>query len=266
MFKEKHFRSYSELLYQKTGISISESKKEMFHIKIQKLMRRNNIESYDDYFKIISNSNNSKQIQDFINTITTNTTEFFREKGHFDFLTDNIDSILKKIPRIERNKEIRVWCAASSSGQEPITLAITLKECLASNIKIKILATDISSKVLTKAMKGVYSESECEGIAKYYLIKYFDKVPGGYKAKDSILNIINYRYFNLMQSFNFNHYFDLIFCRNVMIYFNTQVQETLINKFYQNLIPEGLLFIGHSESLINKKHSYKYVGPSIYKR
>ncbi|MCK5129107.1 MAG: protein-glutamate O-methyltransferase CheR [Clostridiales bacterium] len=266
MFKERHFKSYSGLLYDKTGISISPSKREMFHMKIQKLMRRHSVECYDEYFDLITNINDTKHVQDFINTITTNTTEFFRENAHFEYLKDNIEEFLKSNPRIMQNNEIRLWCAASSSGQEPATIAMVLKECLDPRISIKILATDISSKVLKIAMKGSYTDGECEGISKYYLMKYFKKTHNGYQLKHTILKSISYRYFNLMQDFNFKSNFDIIFCRNVMIYFDRDVQETLINKFYENIVNEGLLFIGHSESLINKMHSYKYLGPSIYKK
>ncbi len=266
MIKDSQLRSYSSFLYEKTGISISDSKKEMFHMKLQKLMRKNDISCYDEYFQIISNNNNKTAIQEFINTITTNTTEFFREEAHFDYLSQNIDKILLEIPRVKNKGEIRVWCAASSSGQEPATLAMVLKECLDERINIKVLATDISSKVLKKAMKGQYSLSECDGIPKYYLTKYFTHEENGYQLKNSILNCISYRFFNLMDEFNFRNSFDIVFCRNVMIYFDNKVQETLINKIYDNLIDGGTLFIGHSESLVNKKHSFKFIGPSIYKK
>ena len=266
MIKDSQLKSYSSFLYQKTGISISESKKEMFQMKIQKLMRWNNITSYDEYFSIISNDKNKAQLEEFINTITTNTTEFFREKAHFEYLKNNIEKILAEIPRIEKNSEIRIWCAASSSGQEPVTLAMVFREILNSRIKIKLLATDISSKVLKKAMRGHYTFAEADGIPKAYLLKYFDRVSDGYQLKSAILSSISYRYFNLMNDFNFQNKFDIVFCRNVMIYFNNQVQETLVNKIYDNLVDRGMMFIGHSESLVNKKHSFKFIGPSIYKR
>lgn len=233
-------------------------------MKIQKLMNRNNIDSYDEYYKIVSNDDNTVEIEDFVNTLTTNTTEFFRENGHFIFLKKQVENIMTLIPRISKNSEIRIWCAASSTGQEPITLAIVLRDCLPKNIRIKILATDINSKVLKKAMQGDYSLAECDGLSKIHLLNHFTKTDDGYKAKPELLKLISYRYFNLMYEFNFKNGFDIIFCRNVMIYFNNSVQEELVNKFHDVLVPNGYLFIGHSESLINKKHTYRYVGPSIY--
>lgn len=266
MIKDSQFKAYIDLIFKKTGISISNSKKEMFHMKIQKLMRLNNITDYDEYFKIVSNDNNKEKIQEFINVVTTNTTEFFRENAHFEYLKKNMTQIISELPRIKANREVRVWCAASSSGQEPITLAIVLKECLGEDINVKILATDISSKVLKKAMQGQYTLAECEGMPDKYLKKYFTRNAVGYQAKSTLLSCISYRYFNLMNEFKFKYRFDIIFCRNVMIYFDNKVQETLINKFYRNLVNRGLLFIGHSESLVNKKHSFKFFGPSIYKK
>lgn len=266
MIKDSQLRAYISLLFKKTGISISDSKKQMFNMKIEKLMRLNDISSYDEYFKIISDDRNSEKIQEFINIVTTNTTEFFREKAHFDYLVKNIDQIINEVSRIKKNREVRVWCAASSSGQEPVTLVMILKESLGEKINIKLLATDISSKVLKKAMKGYYTLAECDGIPKYYLTKYFIRQNDGYQVKDSILKCISYRYFNLMNDFRFKNSFDFIFCRNVMIYFDNKVQEVLVNKFYDNLVMQGLLFIGHSESLVNKVHSFKFHGPSIYKK
>ncbi len=264
MIKDSQLKAYSSLVFKKTGINISESKKEMFHMKIQKLMRLNKITDYDDYYKIVSNDSNQDKVQEFINVVTTNTTEFFREKAHFDYIKNNIEKILENIPRIQQNREIRMWCAASSSGQEPATMAMVLRECLGENIKIKILATDISSKVLKKAMKGKYTFAECDGMPKYYLTKYFTRVEDGYQLKQEILGAISYRYFNLMNNFSFKNKFDIVFLRNVMIYFDNKVQEQLVNKIYAHLVNNGLFFIGHSESLVNKRHSYKFIGPSIY--
>ncbi len=264
MIKDSQLKAYSNLVFKKTGISISEGKKEMFHMKIQKLMRLNKITNYDEYYDIVSNENNKEKIQEFINIVTTNTTEFFREKAHFDYIKNNIDKILEDIPRIKQNREIRMWCAASSSGQEPATMAMVLRECLGDKYKIRLLATDISSKVLKKAMKGKYTFSECDGMPKYYLTKYFTRVADGYQLNPEILNTISYRYFNLMNDFNFKNKFDIVFLRNVMIYFDNKVQEQLVNKIHTYLVNKGLFFIGHSESLVNKRHSYTFIGPSIY--
>jgi len=257
-------KKFQSLIYAEAGINIAHKKKSMLQIKLDKLMRNNGFTSYDDYYEVLTGPNNREQKIEFLNVITTNTTHFFREPAHFEFIKSNMDVFLKSVPRITQKGEIRVWCAASSTGEEPVTLAMVLRECLGENIKIMMLATDISTKVLKKAMSGFYTKKECENVSKYYLSKYFIKVHGGYKVTDEILNCISYRCFNLMNTYPSKYGFDIIICRNVMIYFDNDVQEALINRFYENLVPDGLFIIGHSESLINKKHKYKYLSPSIY--
>lgn len=264
VFKNSHYQTYTNLLYQQTGITISKAKRDLLQSKIQRLINRKKIKSFDDHLSMIYNNTDPNELQELINTLTINTTEFFREKSHFDFIIQNINLILKRSPRILESKEIRIWSAACSTGQEAVTLSMILRECLGNDFCIKILATDINSNVLNKAASGYYSNYEVEHIPTYYLEKYFSKTKGGYTVKESVLSTIKYRYFNLMGDFNFKKEFDIVFCRNVMIYFDNQVQQELINKFYSHLVDGGMLFIGHSESLFNKVHRFKYLGPSIY--
>lgn len=263
-FNDTYFKKYCDLLYERTGIFIRENKKETFKLKLHKSMRKLNIVSHDEYLQYLQGRDAKEYFQQFINDMTTNTTEFFREKEHFDFIENNLQFILRNNPRIAKIKEIRIWSAASPSGQEAVSLAILLNECLGNSMDIKILATDIDSEVLTKAINGIYSHSDCEDIPQKFLLKYFDKTSGGFSVKEQIKSMIKYRHFNLMKDYNFKKGFDIIFCRNVMIYFNNPIQERLVNKFYNNLVPGGLLFIGHSESLVNKSHNYQYIGPAIY--
>lgn len=263
-FTDIYFKKYCDLLYKRTGIFVRENKKETFKLKVDKSMRKLNIHSHDEYLQYLQKHDGKEHFQQFINDMTINTTEFFREKQHFDFIENNIRFIIQNNPRIVRKNEIRVWSAAASSGQEAVSLAILFKECFDSNMNIKILATDIDKEILSKAVNGIYSHSECKDIPQEFLYKYFEKVNNGFSVKEEIRDMIKYRHFNLMQNFNFKKGFDIIFCRNVMIYFNNPVQERLVNKFYNNLVQGGLLFIGHSESLVSKSHEYQYIGPAIY--
>jgi chemotaxis protein methyltransferase CheR len=263
-FNDTHFKKYSDLLYEKTGIFIRQNKRETFKMKINKSMTKQNITSYDEHLKYLQGKGSEEYFQQFINDITTNTTEFFREEAHFHFIEHNLKTILKNNPRILNSKQIRIWSAGCSSGQEPVTLSVFFKECFDHDIDIKILATDIDSKILSQAIKGIYSHTECEHIPKSISLKYFSKTNQGFSVKDEIKENITYRLFNLMDDYNFQKGFDIIFCRNVMIYFNNNIQEKIVNKFYKTLVPGGLLFISHSESLVNKEHNYKYIGPSIY--
>jgi chemotaxis protein methyltransferase CheR len=231
-------------------------------------MHRRGMTKPQDYINFILTATNPDDIQEFFNEITTNTTDFFRENEHFKFIKEDINNIMAEIPRIKRDREIRVWSAPCSSGEEPVTLAIVLKECLPPDIRIKILATDISEKVLVKAQRGIYSESECKGLSRQHLTTYFSKTTDGFYAVDpNLKNVITYRHFNFTDEFKFiKRNFDIIFCRNVMIYMDNPTQEKLVNKFYDVLIPNGLFFIGHSESLLNKKHSFKHVRTAVFKK
>lgn len=261
---DKYFKQYCDLIYKKTGIYVKENKKETFKIKLNRSMRRMNMVSHEEFLKYLQGEESNKYFQEFINDITTNTTEFFREKEHFDFIEQNLSFILNHNSRISDTKEIRIWSAGCSTGQEAVSLAIWFKECLGSDINIKILATDIDTGVTSRAIRGIYSYSDCADIPKVLLNKYFEKVNNEFSVNEEIRSMINYRIFNLMQEHKFKRNFDIIFCRNVMIYFNNEIQEKLINKFYNHLVPGGLLFIGHSESLVNKAHNYKYVAPALY--
>lgn len=263
-FNEKHFNKYTDLLYKKTGIFISQNKRDTFKMKVDKSMAKQDIDSYEEHLNYLCTKDSQEYFQHFINDITTNTTEFFREKEHFNFIEQNLKTILKNNPRILNSKEIRIWSAGCSSGQEPVTLSMFFNKYLTDDIDIKILATDIDSKVLSQAIRGIYSYADCENIPKSLLSNYFYKTNQSFSVKEEIKDTITYRHFNLMDNFRFKKGFDIIFCRNVMIYFNNNIQEKLINKFYDVLVPGGLLFISHSESLVNKSHNYKYLGPAIY--
>ena len=264
---EDEYKLLQDYIYEKLGIDVDENKKDTITAKIDKLTRRNGMKSEGGYIKYILGTQDGKAIRDFISEITTNTTEFFRESAHFDYIKNNIISIISDIPRIKKEQEIRLWSSACSSGEEPLTMAVVLKECLPADISIKILATDISEKVLRKAVKGIYTETECKGMPKAYIYKYFEKQGGNsFKINDEIKNCVTYRSFNLIDDFKFQKGFDMIFCRNVMIYLNAGVQQKLINKFYDVIIPNGLFFTGHSESMINKEHKFKYIQNALYKK
>lgn len=263
-FTENHFQLYSKFIYTRFGMQISHHKKSLLFLKVDKAMKFSGLDSYDDYFQLISNESNKEQINTFANVITTNTTEFFREMAHFDYLKENIDAILSKNPRIMRNGELRIWSAGCSTGQEAYTIAMVMSELLGDSIDIKILASDISQRVLSVAQKGVYPDLSESQIPKYYFYKYFEKATEGFSAKDDLKKFITFRTFNLVDDFSFKKGFDIIFCRNVMIYFDVNSQERLIHKFYQTLSPGGLFLVGHSESLMNKTHAFKYIKPAIY--
>jgi len=257
------FYKYSKFINKHFGINFGVAKKEILESKLNKLMTKNEINSYEDYFNILSESNNKALINDFIIEITVNKTDFFRENNHFDYIKNHTSLITEKNKRMMKNKEIRAWSAGCSTGEEAYTLAITLQESFPL-LNHKILATDLDTRVLDKAVKGEYSDDIRNSIEKYYLIKYFKKTGSGLSVCDETKRKVTFRQFNLMNEFPFKKGFDIIFCRNVMIYFDAATQQKLLKKFYDALVTGGLLFIGHSEGITGKELNIRYLQPTVY--
>lgn len=266
----KYLDLFCEYLYKNMGIFTENSKKNLLAQKISKLMHDCGIQNSGEYYHFIVSppiSERQKEIKNkFIDTITVHKTNFFRENNHFEFLQRNINNIIADSPSARVTGELRVWSSACSTGEEAYTLAMLLKEILPSNIRPKILATDISPDSIRKALEGVYRFGPEDNITNYYINKYFTKNADSWQISQEIKNCVTFRLFNLMESFPFKNPFDIIFCRNVMIYFDKEVQEKLINNFYNALSNKGFLFIGHSESLIQIKHNFTYFEPTIYKK
>ncbi len=258
---------FNQLIYENLGIKLDETNQEMLKARLNRLMLKHNIENYHEYFNTLMSNKNTPIWSEFIDEITTHMTSFFREDGQFKFIHENINSITQINQRILQNNEIRVWSAACSSGEEPYTIAMVLKEALPDNVKVKILASDISNGIIQKAQKGVYPQEINQQVKPLLLEKYFKLKDDKYYISDEIKNMITFRTFNLMNDFPFKNTFDMIFCRNVMIYFDHSTQSNLVNKFYNFLPKNGLLFIGSSESLAKIDHNkLKYVRPSVYMR
>jgi len=258
------FSLFRKLLYSEYGIYFEDSKKNILKIKVDKLLRMNNMDSYKDYYELLKNPAEKKHLIDFLNIMTVNKTNFFREKKHFDFIKEELSKIIQKNSSILKEKKIRIWSSASSTGEEAYSIAILLNEIMPQNITIKILGTDISQRALKIALKGRYSSIIKKQIPNYYLQKYFIKIGEEYIVKDILKKMVRFRVFNLKDKFPFKNKIDIIFCRNVMIYFDDIFKEELINKFYEVTKKKGLLFIGHSETIRNLKHKYKYIEPTIY--
>lgn len=261
---------FCEYLYKNMGIYIEPSKKNLLVQKLSKLMSDAGIQNAGEYYHFIVSppiTENQKDLKNkFIDTVTVHKTNFFREINHFEFLQNNIANIIADSPSAKFSNELRVWSSACSTGEEAYTLAMLLKEVLPSNIRPKILATDISPQSIRRALEGKYKFGPEDNITNFYINKYFNKVESEWAISDEIKSYVTFRLFNLMDSFPFKNPFDIIFCRNVMIYFDKEVQEKLINNFYNCLSKKGFLFIGHSESLIQIKHQFTYFEPTIYKK
>lgn len=260
------FQRYYDLIYQNLGIKIIPAKRGMLQAKLDKLLRLRNLSSYELYYDLLTKDPNRQYWAEFVNEITVHQSSFFRENSHFEYIRSQLRIIMETNPRILNNNEIRVWSAGCSTGEEPYTLAMVLKEWLAEEIDIQIVATDISNHTLAFAQNGLYPSSIKKDMDPYYLTQYFKQSAEKFVIIPKIKELVTFRLFNLMDPFPFQKKFDLIFCRNVMIYFDSEIQQQLIEKFYEVLAPGGLLFIGHSESLLNKEHEFKYVNPTIYQK
>jgi chemotaxis protein methyltransferase CheR len=263
---EHHYQALHRFISRKYGIQYGREKKNILLGRVEKVMRLSRISDPDFFVQAVTNGRYPELSQDFINMITVNKTDFFREKQHFDYLIQNSESILKNNPAILETGEIRVWSAASSTGEEPYTLAMVLKEVFGDRLKIRVLATDIDTNVLAAAQEGVYRPSVLKDMPRAYFLRYFTSDGELYRVNQEIRDMVSFRSFNLMNPFPFHHRFDIVFCRNVMIYFNQETQTELIRKIHASLNTGGLMFIGHSEALIDKSIPFKYIKPAIYMR
>jgi chemotaxis protein methyltransferase CheR len=268
------FEMFRVLIYDTCGINLTLSKKELVKARLTKRLTKTGIDTFTDYYNYVTKVDKSgKELVQLLDHISTNKTDFFREKKHFDFLNTTLLPALISSKEQSRNRKLRIWCAASSSGEEPYTLAMTVFNHIKPNNgwDVKILATDISTRILQKAIDGTYKMDLLNDVPPGTTSAHFSKVlvdnTNCYRAKPHLKDIITFRRFNLMtESFPFKHPFDFIFCRNVMIYFDQETQHTLVKKFYGCLPKNGYLFIGHSETLSKTDNDFKYIQPAIYQR
>ncbi len=263
---DNEFAEIVDFVYKRYGIDLKK-KKILVESRLSAILRELNVSSFSQYISIIKDPKNSAELQSFLNVITTNHSYFAREVAHFDFLTSTV------LPELEKNrfkKEIRIWSAGCSSGQEAYNLAIVFDQYFGarkSEWDTVILATDISTKVLNKAYKGIYTSEEIAGLPADWLSKYFTKLSNDtYQVCSKIRKEVVFRKANLMEPFVYKQPFDIIFCRNVMIYFDQPTIENLVSKFYDATINKGYFFMGHSEAIPQKSNKFTMIKPSIYKK
>lgn len=268
---DAEFAKFSALIFSKTGIHLKPEKKELLNARLGKRLRATGLASFGKYYEHVVRDSSGAELIQLIDCVSTNFTSFFREQAHFDFLTATV------LPRIiesrgRRSRPLTFWSAACSSGEEPYTLAMVVADYMEKypGMGFSILATDISTKVLAMAQKGVYSYDKVDKVPYPLLKKYFQKGVGkcsGYvKVKPELGRFVDYQRLNLMDSFPWKEEMDVIFCRNVMIYFTRETQRELVEKFYYCLAPGGYLFIGHSESLSNISHRFQQAATTVYRK
>jgi len=267
----KEFKFICQFAYDVAGIVLGDSKREMVYRRLTRILRDRGLTSFGEYCQMLKD--NPEREQDyFVNAITTNLTSFFREDHHFQFLLET------ELPRLieekrSKGKRIRIWSSASSTGEEPYSIAMTLFEGLKPNVAswdAKILATDIDSNVLAKAKCGVYDVRRIDGIPlrykKEYLVQGKGNNENSTKVHPDIQRLVTFKHLNLLHEWPMKGPFDIIFCRNVIIYFDKPTQQELFERFYELLSPNGLLILGHSENLGSFQKFYENVGRTIFRK
>ena len=241
------FASIASILHATSGISLSPSKTSLVYSRLAKRLRLLGLESFREYCKLISGSNGVDERQAMLAALTTNVTRFFREPHHFDYLRKLMPDLSAQA---KRGGRVRIWSAGCSSGEEPYSIALTILSMLpnANELDVKILATDIDPIILAKAKDGVYSREALEPVPGD-LRKYFDPVEANrsFTPVSTVRDMIAFRELNLIGSWPMTQKFDVIFCRNVAIYFDEPTQDKLFGRYAESLKPDGRLFIGHSE-------------------
>jgi chemotaxis protein methyltransferase CheR len=256
------FEWISQTVYQRSGINLQVGKENLVKARLMKQLRRLGLNSFDSYLEYIQNDSRGEELAVMVDALTTNKTSFFREPQHFDFLRTQV------LPQLQQ-KRLRLWSAACSSGEEPYTIAMLLREELpqVDTWDCRILATDISDRVLTKAREAVYEADAVKDIPYAFASRYLTKIctkPDAYRISNNVQKLITFAKLNLMEPWPMSGPFDVIFCRNVMIYFDKSTRKALVHRFWELLKAGGHLFVGHSESLTTSSREFRYVHPAVY--
>jgi chemotaxis protein methyltransferase CheR len=260
-----------QLIYQHSGISLSAEKKLMLEGRLRRRMATLNIGSYGQYCQYVfdDGGHQAQELVQLIDAVTTNKTDFFRERVHFDFLAAQA---LPQLTAQAGGRELLIWSAGCSSGEEPYTIAMVLSEYRQSHpaFRFRILATDISTAVLERAARGVFRGEVVQPVPRDLLRRYFmrsrDPDSGLLRVVPELRQAIEFRHLNLMEDFGIAEPADAIFCRNVIIYFDRPTQERLLAKLSRQLVPGGYLFLGHSESLHQMDIQLAPIAPALYRK
>ena len=255
-FSDADFELYRNLIYNESGIHFTSTNRSIPESRLKERLRDKKIDSVKTYFTAISKDQG--ELKNFLDSITTNLTRFFRNQAHFDAMEKYVVPELMNIKKPSGNTVIKIWSAGCSTGEEPYTIAMLMSEILPPPWKFEIVASDISLKCLMTAKEGFYADNRIPGIPDAYLKKYFDKVEGGYKIKADLMSKIKFDYHNLKNDSGLRS-LDIIFCRNVIIYFDEAAQTAVINRFWDSMASKSFLFIGHSESLFGMDTKFEFV-------
>ncbi len=261
----RNFSLISDVAYHITGIKRGDHKKNMIYSRLARRIRALGLKSFDEYCRLIE-TESGPEITEFVNAITTNLTAFFREPHHFEFLANTVCANIRRQGGVQR---MRGWSAGCSTGEEPYSIAMVLRESMPpTGWDIKLLATDLDSNVVAHSKEGVYNADRIEDISSARQKKWFmhDRDGRQVKVKQSLQDLLTFKQLNLLHSWPMKGPFDFIFCRNVVIYFDKETQKILFDRYADLLKPNGYLFIGHSETLHKVSDRFKSLGKTMYQR
>ena len=269
-FSDADFNAVRELIKDVTGISMGEQKRQLVFRRIRARLQATGIPTYRDYIDFVRRGD-QVEVEQFCNAVTTNLTSFFRENHHFEYLADTILPELKEKKR-RSNKRIRIWSAGCSTGEEPYSIAMTVREAFdkLASWDLKVLCTDLDSDVVAKSRAGQYQEGRINGISASRLRRWFENVGTAsdpvYSANQELRDLLTFNQLNLMNDWPMRGKFDVIFCRNVVIYFDKDTQRKLVARYEQVLEDDGYLILGHSESLFRVSDNFELLGNTIYRK
>jgi chemotaxis protein methyltransferase CheR len=266
----KQFQSISSLVKGLCGINLHDGKMALVKARLNKRLRILGLKDFGQYLERVRDDANGSETRMMLDALSTNLTFFFREPRHFEIFRNRVVPAIQA--RHKQDRRLRIWSAGCSSGEEPYSIAMTLKEAMGDLAlwDVGILATDISLQMLRVATAGLYGPERLRQTPSKFILKDFTCVSEGqqerYRINDSLRRMVHFARLNLMEPWPMKGQFDAIFCRNVMIYFDKFTQEKLIERFWKQLAPGGTLFIGHSESLTGIRHGFRYVQPTVYEK
>jgi len=269
-FSDQDFQHIRRIINEVAGISLADSKRELVYSRLSRRLRQLGLRRFEDYCTLLESGADTAELSEFVNALTTNLTSFFREPHHFDFLAGELLPTLVR-ERGLTNRRLRIWSAGCSTGEEPYTIAMVVRETLpTAGWDIKILATDLDSNVLSTAQRGIYDWDRVKDLPEARRRRWFLKGCGAREGQvrvaPALCDLITFRRLNLMEEWPMSGAFDIVFCRNVVIYFDKPTQRVLFDRFADRLIEQGYLFVGHSESLFKVTERFAPLGKTIYRR
>ncbi len=266
---DRELAAIVQLVYQKSGITLHEGKRALISARLQKRLREGGFKSFKAYLATVEQDESGQELVSLLDAIATNHTSFFREPQHFTCL---VERLLPRLANASRPRDIRIWSAACSSGEEPFSIVMTLMDALPlqAMARVRVLASDISTKALARATSGLYPMERVQSVPLATLKRYFKRglgaLEGLAQVAPGVRSAVEFRRLNLLEIDHLGETFDVIFCRNVMIYFDKAVQQRVVTMLERHLRPGGTLFISHSESLNGIRHGLRWVAPATYER